>query len=300
MRNLLLLVMRIFALAFVLITSSEAQEKDLPEPTQSKTGITQDDVDFVLHDLGYASDGWKQRGFELYSRDLYYDDDNLLEITKADLNSDGRPDYILGTSGPGLQGSAGGDFKVYMSSGDGHSIVANWLAHSVKVGDATTNGVRNLILDDRVRFVWNGKEYDRDRVLHGFSPNSSGGWYEVRRLGSGSSGPNLSYGSQVFEFGEIVTQANALLGDQSEEYYEIMGGDGPGAGKFERGSFVGSVCVAHRCDDIAAFVVADAKRERVYLAWKPYQRDIVVRPEVSQWPKEHRRKLADWARSWFP
>ena len=45
-------------------------------------------------------------------------------------------------------------------------------------------------------------------------------------------------------------------------------------------------------------MAADPATKRIYLAWKPQDQKIIVRPEVKEWPVTARDALRDWAATW--
>ena len=82
-----------------------------------------------------------------------------LSIAKLDLNHDGKPDYIVINNDPGFCGSAGCSTSVLLSQGEKRVTALAVTAQGMELGNGTTRGVRDLLLDGRVTWVWNGGAY---------------------------------------------------------------------------------------------------------------------------------------------
>jgi hypothetical protein len=62
--------------------------------------------------------------------------------------------------------------------------------------------------------------------------------------------------------------------------------------------YLGMACTSHMCTEEEALLAADIPQKKVYLAWKPMNAKIVVRPPVKEWPAQARTALKDWAAKW--
>ena len=103
--------------------------------------------------------------------------------------------------------------------------------------------------------------------------------------------------SGLYDFGEIADQLDALLGGDAQAFKQIITGVGSGEMR-EDGLYVGTTCLPHSCGVVEAIVVADSNTQEIYLAWKPQDAKIVVRPEVKAWPAVAKAALRDWAATW--
>lgn len=103
--------------------------------------------------------------------------------------------------------------------------------------------------------------------------------------------------SGLYDFGEIADQLDAILDTDAATFKEIITGVGSGD-MGEDGFYVGSSCLPHSCGVVEAIVVADSNTQDLYLAWKPENAKIVVRPEVKDWPAPAKAALRDWAATW--
>jgi hypothetical protein len=103
--------------------------------------------------------------------------------------------------------------------------------------------------------------------------------------------------SGLYDFGAIADQLDELLGDDAADFKEIITGVGSGELR-DDGFYVGTSCLPHSCGAVEAIVVADTTEEQVYVAWKPLDAKIIVRPEVKSWPASARTALREWAATW--
>lgn len=122
-----------------------------------------------------------------------------------------------------------------------------------------------------------------------FVPDAAKGWRELAAAAPGHPG-------DLFGYAEIATQMEGMLGNDAESYKQII--TGVGSGEMKNGFYIGTACQPHNCGGVEALVAADPATKRVYLAWKPQDRKIIVRPEVKEWPVTARDALRDWAATW--
>lgn len=122
-----------------------------------------------------------------------------------------------------------------------------------------------------------------------FVPDAAKGWRELAAAAPGHPG-------DLFGYAEIATQMEGMLGNDAENYKQII--TGVGSGQMKDGFYIGTACQPHNCGGVEALVAADPGTKRVYLAWKPQDRKIIVRPEVKEWPATARDALRDWATIW--
>ena len=110
---------------------------------------------------------------------------------------------------------------------------------------------------------------------------------------------DVKYPGELLVYGQIASQIIALLGADRAHYEQIIQGVAA-PGVFRGDTYVGSACKPHACMDEGAILVADIQRQRVFLAWKPEGKSIVVRPKVNEWPAIARDALSEWAERWKP
>ena len=136
---------------------------------------------------------------------------------------------------------------------------------------------------------WSPGEGLKDQQKVAFAPDATKGWSELREK-------TLQHPADIFQYGEIAERLDALLGDDKSSFEQII--TGVGGGKFNGDDYVGSACAQHLCDSTGALVFLSIRDQGVYIAWKPEDDDIVVRPPVKQWPDRARRALKQWAEKW--
>lgn len=133
--------------AFLAMLSAPAIAADLPFGQHVSTG----DQQLVMKQLGPSVS------------DLNPKTD--LDIAKVDLNGDGRPDYVVVIKNALYCGSAGCPTSVYLSHGNQYrNALPDLLAQGIALGNDSTDGVRDLMLDLRLqtapaRWTWNGTVY---------------------------------------------------------------------------------------------------------------------------------------------
>lgn len=102
--------------------------------------------------------------------------------------------------------------------------------------------------------------------------------------------------ADLLSYGEIADQMVGLLGAETENFTTILGG--VGSGHFKGDDYVGVTCASHQCGSVEAFIYLFTREKRVFLAWKPSDEVVKVRPLVSEWPEAARNELKSWARKW--
>ncbi|WP_217570373.1 hypothetical protein [Mesorhizobium sp. GbtcB19] len=122
-----------------------------------------------------------------------------------------------------------------------------------------------------------------------FSPDRTKGWDDLRAR-------KVGHPADLFNYGEVGDQINALLGQDRAEILPIM--QGVGSVEYDGDYIVATSCLPHMCDAIAQITVADLRERKIYLAWKLENQKIVVRPPVGKWPQKARSALSSWARQW--
>jgi hypothetical protein len=139
------------------------------------------------------------------------------------------------------------------------------------------------------RWNWTPDEGFKQIDSVGFKPDDGKGWDALRER-------KASHPSELFSNAEVAKQIYALLGNDKAQFEQSI--TGVGSGSFDGDMFVGSACTPHMCTDEEAILVADIANRSVYLAWKPMNGKIVVRPPVKEWPQKARTALKDWAAKW--
>lgn len=122
-----------------------------------------------------------------------------------------------------------------------------------------------------------------------FEPDRTKGWAQLRERTAG-------HPSDLLDYGEIATRIYQLLGPDKQSVLPIL--TGVGSASFEGDWFIGQVCRPHSCGAEEGIVVASLGKREIYLAWKPENKKIVVRPPVSQWPEKAKSALREWAKKW--
>jgi hypothetical protein len=120
------------------------------QPLQFDQGVTPDDRRLVINQFGYrkaVTEGRKADGKEPDVR-----------IAKFDLNADGKPDFIVVVQRE-ARCPGGCPTDEHLSAGTGYRKALSITADSISLGPASTRGVRDLMLNGRVRWVWNGSQY---------------------------------------------------------------------------------------------------------------------------------------------
>lgn len=142
---------------------------------------------------------------------------------------------------------------------------------------------------DGQRWVWTPEKGLSAPSSSSFAANKSKGWINLRER-------TLVHPSNVMGYSEIAEQIETLLGADKKQFLEII--TGVGGGSFKGDDYVGSTCAPHMCGDIEALVFLFFSQKKPYLAWKPENQKIVVRPHISEWPEKAKTELRIWSQKW--
>ncbi|MCJ7995172.1 hypothetical protein J5N58_12600 [Rhizobium cremeum] len=142
---------------------------------------------------------------------------------------------------------------------------------------------------DGERWSWDPAAGFKTLDAVAFVPDAAKGWRELAATAPGHPG-------DLFGYAEIAAQMEGLLGKDAEDYKQII--TGVGSGEMKNGFYIGTACKPHNCGGVEALVAADPGTKQVYLAWKPQDEKIIVRPEVKEWPAIAKAVLRDWAATW--
>jgi hypothetical protein len=140
-----------------------------------------------------------------------------------------------------------------------------------------------------VQWAWTAAEGFKPLDNVDFKPDDSKGWDALRDH-------QATHPSALFSNAAVAADIYALIGADRAQYERSI--TGVGSGSFDGDVFVGTACTPHMCTDEEAILVADIASRSVYLAWKPINEKIIVRPPVKQWPVKARAALKDWAAKW--
>ncbi len=121
------------------------------EPLAFTTQLTAGERTLLLTTLGHAED--------FKSDPSVKGDDLPVRMATVDLNGDGKPDYIVVLTSTYWGGSHGQHAAVHLSNGGGYIMALQVIAHDISLGKGRTNGVRDIVTNDRFRWIWNGKQY---------------------------------------------------------------------------------------------------------------------------------------------
>ena len=106
----------------------------------------------------------------------------------------------------------------------------------------------------------------------------------------------VSHPMDLMGYGEIARQIQKLLGSDEQGFLPIL--SGVGSGKFLGDTFVGTMCLPHQCGSVEGLIVADIPTRKIYIAWKPDEKPILVRPSVQEWPEFAKLQLRIWSSKW--
>ncbi len=123
-----------------------------------------------------------------------------------------------------------------------------------------------------------------------FRPDEHKGWAQVKAH-------LLQSPYDIFSYGEINRQLNEILGED-KDYFPPYLRDRP-EGKYLGDDYFGTGCVPHMCLDVGAMIYLSTSTKKVYVAWKPEDGPVEVRPNVKEWPKKARKQLKEWAAPWW-
>jgi hypothetical protein len=140
-----------------------------------------------------------------------------------------------------------------------------------------------------VQWSWTAPDGFKPLADVAFTPNAATGWDALRDH-------KAAHPAELFSNAAVAKEIYALLGADKEQYERSI--TGVGSGSFDGDVFTGMACTPHMCTEEEAILVADIDSRTVYLAWKPFNKKIIVRPPVKQWPDKARAALKDWAAKW--
>lgn len=142
---------------------------------------------------------------------------------------------------------------------------------------------------DSRRWSWTPENGFSELSAAAFTPDASKGWDALAI-------DEISHPADILGYDEPAAAVDRLLGPDKEEFFDFV----TGIGSAERlGDLIsGSACLKADCPDNAALLVVDPVEQQVYLAWKPYDSKIIVRPSAKTWSEPARRELRKWAASW--
>ncbi|TFF19861.1 hypothetical protein E3C22_19545 [Jiella endophytica] len=142
---------------------------------------------------------------------------------------------------------------------------------------------------DGERWEWTLADAFTKEASTPFQPDRAKGWAQLRER-------TATHPSDILDYGEIATRIYQLLGPDKDRVVSIL--TGVGTASFDGDWFIGQACLPHSCGIEEGIVVASLADKDVFLAWKPEDQRIVVRPPVAQWPDRAKSALRDWAKKW--
>jgi len=143
---------------------------------------------------------------------------------------------------------------------------------------------------DGVKWTWTPASGVGPSEKIAFQPDPQKSWANLRSS-------TVDRPAELFRFGDIGAQIRDAVGADVVQAVELLNGNGSGA--FKGDAYVGTSCMPHRCDEAGALVFADVASRRVFVAWKAPDKQIVVRPAVTDWPQSARLELKNWAKPWY-
>jgi len=146
----------------------------------------------------------------------------------------------------------------------------------------TSNGV----------FAWRPHTGFTKLGLEGRSVDETKGWETLR-------GREVQFPSDLLDYGPIAAQINMLLGSERSQYEKIIEGVSL-VREFRGDMYVGTTCKPHACPYEGGILIADIQSQRIFLAWKPENKAIIVRPSINKWPDKAAVALHEWAEQWTP
>lgn len=138
-----------------------------------------------------------------------------------------------------------------------------------------------------LRWTWTPGKGFAEAGKVAFQPNATMGWDDMKKAG---------HPSELLGIGPIADTANAMLGEHRQEFENSI--TGPGSGAFKNGFYIGEACMPHMCTEAEALVAADISARKLYLAWKPMGKKIILRPAVRRWPAPALAALKQWSAKW--
>ena len=118
-----------------------------------------------------------------------------------------------------------------------------------------------------------------------FTPDPILGWENLKR-------GNVEQPLNIYKYAPVAATLQSLTGPDDPTF--TNGFSGPSSGQVVGEIYQGSGCVAHNCAGNGSFVILQIDKRVAYLAWKEEDKPFVVRPKVSAWPSDFRKKLKAW------
>jgi hypothetical protein len=106
----------------------------------------------------------------------------------------------------------------------------------------------------------------------------------------------LSDPGELFKYDVLNSRLTSLLGTEAASALPII--NGVGNIEFKGEVVVATSCAPHQCDETGSIIAIDLPRRALFLAWKPSNGAIVVRPPVKDWSPSARSELSAWSRRW--
>jgi hypothetical protein len=199
----------------------------------------------------------------------------------------------IGRSGDGGNSCEASPFVLSFPAGDAARLdgpldTCRPVSHDVMTGEISLN-TRALPGKAGERWTWRPEEGFRATGTTSHSPNMRRGWAALRAR-------EVTHPLDLYEYGEVAESIRGLLGSDEQAFLPALAG--PGSIRFEGDLLVSRACMAHNCDRTGALLLADLQTRRLFLAWKPEVKPIVVRPAVGDWNGSARGQLRAWAAAW--
>jgi hypothetical protein len=120
-----------------------------------------------------------------------------------------------------------------------------------------------------------------------FQPDAAKGWDDMK---------GAQHPADLLSIGPIADVANAMLAEHRQEFEKSI--TGPGSGEYKNGFYIGEACQPHMCTEAEALIAADISARKLYLAWKPAGKKIILRPAIRRWPAPALAALKEWSAKW--
>lgn len=200
---------------------------------------------------------------------------------------------LIGSSSNGGNACDGTPFVVsFPPSGnprfDGPIEACANIGHQV-LPDKIMFSTNNVPGQGREQWSWTPAEGLKELGVTAFVAEDKSGWPALRER-------SFQHPSDALKNAEIGEALKSLLGADFEAFQEII--TGTGGGEFKSDDYVGTTCTPHMCREQEALLFLSAKDRQAFAAWKPYEKKVVVRPPVKQWPEKAKQELRAWAEKW--
>ncbi len=94
----------------------------------------------------------REQGSTLTTKDI--------SVTRAQINTDEEPDYLLQLSGDTYCGTTGCVYEICINKeGTATKIAFGYAAQGITVAETITNGMHSLVLNSGVTLEWDGERY---------------------------------------------------------------------------------------------------------------------------------------------